>query len=169
MEAIVNPVCTMIGVSGRMKKEKPLSVNDLHVEINALKLEVVQLWRRIETLELANDKDNDDIDLELKLFEDSEFHVGESLNTPNECLNVIEQTISCKYVLKIKLVINLEFTLETLALANTGANRNIIRDGLIPTGYYEKATQALFVANDQKIKIRYKLYKIIVCINDVSL
>lgn len=93
MEAIVNPVCTMIGVSGRMKKEKPLSVNDLHVEINALKLEVVQLWRRIETLELANDKDNDDIDLELKLFEDSEFHVGGSLNSSNECLNVIEDYI----------------------------------------------------------------------------
>lgn len=101
-----------------MKKEKPLSINDLRVEINALKLEVVQLWRRIKILELTNDKENDDTDLELKLFEDFEFHVGESSNT-HEYLNIIEQTISCKYVLKIKFVIDLEFTLETLALEQT--------------------------------------------------
>lgn len=56
-------------------------------------------------------------------------------------------------------VIDQEFTLETLALVD-----NIIREGLIPTCYYEKTTQAMFTANDQKLKIKYKLSNVLVCI-----
>lgn len=37
-----------------MKKEKPLSIQDLKTEINALKLEVVQLRRRKKIMELGN-------------------------------------------------------------------------------------------------------------------
>lgn len=53
-------------------------------------------------------------------------------------LNVIEQTISHKYVIKTKTIINQEFKLKTLTLVNTGAYRNIIRESLIPTRYYDK-------------------------------
>lgn len=103
-------------------------------------------------MELANHKEND-IDSELKLFEDSEFEIGESSNAQKEYLNIIERTVSQKYVLKIKLIINSEFTLVTLALVDTGSDRNIIREGLIFTQYYEKSTQALSIANDQRLNI----------------
>lgn len=72
-------------------------------------------------------------------------------------------------MLRIKIIIDLEFTLETLALIDTGADRNIIRERLILIKYYKKTTQALFTANDQRLKIIYKLPNAIVCINDTCL
>lgn len=39
---------------GQIKKEKLLSIQDLITEINAIKIEVVQLRRRIKILELGN-------------------------------------------------------------------------------------------------------------------
>lgn len=149
-------------VFDKMKKDKPITLQDLRGEINTLKIEISQLKMRIEVLELIdeNNKDNSDIEEEnLKLFEDTEFQLGE---TSQEYLNIIEQTISRQYVLKIKIIINQEFALETLALVDIGAYRNIIREGLIPTKYYEKTTQALSTTNDQKFKIKYKLSNAVV-------
>lgn len=73
MEAIVNPSYTMIEVLDRMKKDKPVSLQDLHGEINKLKTETIQLKMRIEILELIDgNKDNSDKEEEeLKLFENS--------------------------------------------------------------------------------------------------
>lgn len=138
IEAKVNPAYTMTEVLNRMKKEIPLSLQDLRTEINQLKNEITQLKRRIEILELDNpNQEEEEEDLEdIKLFEESDFCVGESSKKEiNEYLNIIEQTIPRRYVIKIKLVINQEFTLETLALIDTGTNRNCIREGLIPTRY----------------------------------
>lgn len=104
VEAVVNHAYTMTEVLG-LKQDKPLSIQDLRTEINSLKIELVQLRRRIEILELANKKQKDD-DSDLKLFENSELNIGESSNTPQEYLIIIEQIISIKYVLRIKIIIN---------------------------------------------------------------
>lgn len=56
----------------------------------------------------------------------------------NEYLNIIEQTISWRYVINIKIIVNEEFTIERLAIVVIGADKNIIHKGLIPTIYYEK-------------------------------
>lgn len=90
----------------------------------------------------------------MKIFEDSEFQVGKS---SKEYLNIIEQIISRKYILKIKIIINKESAMETLALVDIGVDRNIIREGLIPTKYYKKTTQALSTANDQQLNINYQI------------
>lgn len=152
----------MSEVFDKMKTDKPITLQDLRGEINTLKIEISQLKMRIEVLELIdeNNKDNSDIEEEnLKLFEDTEFQLGE---TSQEYLNIIEQTISRQYVLKIKIIISQEFAFETLALVDIAAYRTIIREGLIPTKYYEKTTQALSTTNDQKFKIKYKLSNAVV-------
>lgn len=101
---VVSSAYTMIEVLGRLKKDIPLSLHNLRTEINSLKLEVVQLRRRIEVLELINTKNAKDMDLVLKTLEESEFQIGESSNTPKESynpkdyLNIIERTISRKCV-----------------------------------------------------------------------
>lgn len=77
-----------------------MTIQDLRIEINALKTLVVQL-RRTEILELGNlEKQVEQEDLEnlkhLKIFEDSKFHIGESSKkeeNTNEYLSVIEQAI----------------------------------------------------------------------------
>lgn len=68
--------------------------------------------------------------------------------------------------MKIKIIIDQEFALETLALGDTGADRNIIRECLIPMRFYKKTTQALNTPSDQKLKIKYKLSNVVVCIED---
>lgn len=45
--------------------------------------------------------------------------------------------------------------------------RNITREGLIPTHYYEKSTKVLSADNDQKLKIKYKSSNVVVCIEDI--
>lgn len=85
----------MIEVLDRLKQDKPLLVQDLRIEINSLKTELVQLRRWIEILELTNEKHKND-DSKLKLFKDSEFNIEESSNAPQEYLNFIEQTTSRK-------------------------------------------------------------------------
>lgn len=54
MEAIVNLVYSTMEVLGRMKQEKPLSIQDLKTEINTLKTKIVQLRCQIEIIELGN-------------------------------------------------------------------------------------------------------------------
>lgn len=52
----------MTDVFDRVKKDKPFSIQDLKAEINSLKIEVLQLKRRIDILELvnsANPQEND--------------------------------------------------------------------------------------------------------------
>lgn len=158
VEAVVNLSYTMTKVLDRLKKDNPISIQDLRAEINSLKSKVIQLKRIIEILELVNvNNNNDDNDIDLKIFEDSEFQVGKS---SKEYLNIIEQIISRKYILKIKIIINKEFALETLALVDIGVDRNIIREGLIPTKYYKKTTQALSTANDQRLNINYQIQSV---------
>lgn len=80
-----------------------------------------------------NQEDLENIE-DLKLFEDSEFCIRESSKKDaNEYLIVIEQSISRRYVIKIKIIIDQEFNLEAATLIDTGAYRNIIREWLIPT------------------------------------
>lgn len=130
MEAIVNPSYTMTEVLDRMKKEKPITLNDLKHEINKLKEEVKQLRKRIEVLELVKEVDNDDYEENnLDIMEDLELQIGETSKSKEEnidYLNIIEQTITRKYILRLIIIINKEFTLKTLALVDTGADRNII-------------------------------------------
>ena len=50
-----------------------------------------------------------------------------------------------------------------IALIDSGANMNCIQVGLIPTQYYEKTGQELFVANKEKLDIEYKLQNVHMC------
>lgn len=52
-------------------------------------------------------------------------------------------------------------------MVDTDVDCNIIREGLIPTRYYEKTTQALSTANDPRLKLKYKLSNIVVCIENI--
>lgn len=62
----------MTELLGRMKKEKPLSVQDLRFEVNALKAELVKLQRRIKVIELGNlENQLEESSEHLKLFQNS--------------------------------------------------------------------------------------------------
>ena len=56
-----------------------------------------------------------------------------------------------------------DFKITLKALINTGADQNCIQEGLIPTKYFEKTTEGLRGANNNRLKINYKLSKVHVC------
>ena len=53
-----------------------------------------------------------------------------------------------------------------VALIDSEADMNCVQEGLIPTQYYEKTGQELFVANKRKLNIEYKLQNIHICQNN---
>ncbi|XP_060211923.1 uncharacterized protein LOC132639494 [Lycium barbarum] len=54
-------------------------------------------------------------------------------------------------------------TLNKIALIDSGADKNCIIEGLIPTKFLEKSTSKLYSATGEKLKIDYKLSKAHIC------
>ena len=52
-------------------------------------------------------------------------------------------------------------------MIDSGADMNCIREGLIPSKYYEKSTEKLFSANGTQMKIKYELNNAHVCHENV--
>ena len=67
-----------------------------------------------------------------------------------------------KWFVNVKIVINNEFQVQTIALLDTMADLNCIKEGLIPTKYFEKIKESLHAANGKKLKIHFKLLNILV-------
>ena len=62
-----------------------------------------------------------------------------------------------------------DFKITLKALIDTGADQNCIQEGLIPTKYFEKTTEGLRGANNNRLKINYKLSKVHVCNDGICL
>ncbi|XLT28340.1 hypothetical protein HN873_059632, partial [Arachis hypogaea] len=56
----------------------------------------------------------------------------------------------------IRIVVK-DFVLETIALFDTGADSNCIKEDLIPTKYFEKTTERLSSIMGERLKINFKL------------
>jgi len=52
-----------------------------------------------------------------------------------------------------------DFSTNTVALIDSGANVNCIKQGIVPTKYCEKSKEELASANDTALNISYKLNK----------
>ena len=59
-----------------------------------------------------------------------------------------------KWHARVKIVINKELEIETIALIDSGADLNCIQKGLISTKYYKKTSERLSSANGSQIQIK---------------
>jgi len=130
------------------EKERKVTINDLSREIKQLKSEI-----KILKLEFKDFKQNIPSSSEEKEREDQ----------LNEEFIAQVKTKQQKWRVKIALKIGKAFHKDFSALIDSGADLNCIREGLIPTTYYEKTTQKLFTANNSGLKIKYKLPKAQIC------
>ncbi|KAA0058439.1 Enzymatic polyprotein [Cucumis melo var. makuwa] len=69
-----------------------------------------------------------------------------------------------KIVFKVK-----DFQLEALALIDSGADQNVIQEGLVPSKYFEKTKESLSGASGNPLNIKFKLSKVHICEADVCL
>jgi len=53
-------------------------------------------------------------------------------HVPDDFLNVLTQISSKKYLIKITLIFSDDFKLDVIALFDTGANLNCIKEGVVP-------------------------------------
>ena len=58
----------------------------------------------------------------------------------------------------ITLVVN-DFSTNVVALIDSGANQNCIREGITPTEYCQRTKEQLYSANGEPLYIKYKLNK----------
>lgn len=72
-----------------------------------------------------------------------------------------------KWYSQVKIIIDNDFELDTVALIDTGADVNCIQDGIIPTKFYQKTIERLSSANGGKMKVKYKLPNVYICQDNV--
>ncbi|GAV87015.1 Peptidase_A3 domain-containing protein, partial [Cephalotus follicularis] len=65
--------------------------------------------------------------------------------------------------INITITIQDSFKLQTTALIDSGAQMNCIREGLIPTKYFEKTKQKLSTANGENLRVNFKVTNVHIC------
>ena len=68
----------------------------------------------------------------------------------------LQSITSQKYFLKITIKFSEDFILDTIALFDTGADLNCVKDNIIPRKLQQPSNQTLLAANNQQLPIRYK-------------
>ena len=111
-----------------------------------MKYDIKNLKIRLGTLEM-NDKatpDENDYFQPVKTTKEKGIIIhdddedGASFDHPNEGIFSIEKLIYQKWYIRISLVTGNEYVLDTIALVDSGADMNCIKEGLIPFKYFEK-------------------------------
>jgi hypothetical protein len=129
-------------ILGKKKFKTTVTIPELHSEIKTLKFE-------LQALKQAQQKDSailqhflSKIESQSDTVSDTEDQTIESLalphtltnieHIPNDFLNVLTQISSKKYLIRITLVFSEDFQLDTIALFDTGADLNCIKEGVVP-------------------------------------
>ena len=75
-----------------------------------------------------------------------------------QCLQTFSKATFPKWYAVVKLVV-IDFSINTIALIDSGADQNCIKGGIVPTKYCERTKEHLVSANGEPPSIRYKLNK----------
>ncbi|KAH9734495.1 hypothetical protein KPL71_017395 [Citrus sinensis] len=154
---------TQILDKNKTKKSTP-SIQDLQKEIKDIKLEIKDLKEKqksdSETIQLllqkqlqdnsdneSNPDDGDNIDQNLENIE----------SVPNDFLFVLKQITMRKYLIKITLVFSDDFAIDAIALFDTGADLNCIREDIVPKRFHERTKERLSAANNSKLNVTSKV------------
>ena len=60
-------------------------------------------------------------------------------------------------MIKITLILSKAFEIDTIALFDTGADLNCIKEDIIPKRFHEKANERLSATNNSKLKVKSKV------------
>jgi hypothetical protein len=153
-------------ILNKKKSKTTVTILKLHSEIKTLKSE-------LQTLKQAQQKDSvilQHLLSKIKSQSDTESEPEDQAieshalphtltnieHIPDDFLNVLTQISSKKYLIKITLVFSVDFKLDTIALFNTGANLNCIKEGAVPKRFLQDTSKKLSAANNSKLHIAGK-------------
>ncbi|KAL4199650.1 hypothetical protein AMTRI_Chr03g145930 [Amborella trichopoda] len=158
-------------VSDQHTSQKEPTISDLKKEIKEIKSEIVQLKGRIQILELQQmsqqNSETDEIEFN-DLITDNPIETTGPIETseqPIHSVNLIDKIIIQKWFVQVKIIVAKNYSFETSALIDSGADLNCINEGLVPSKYFDKTTQILNTADGSRLFIKYKLSNASVCNN----
>ncbi|KAH9705080.1 hypothetical protein KPL70_011737 [Citrus sinensis] len=82
-----------------------------------------------------------------------EIKVENIESVPNDFLFVLKQITTRKYLIKVTLIFSDDFAMDAIALFDTGADLNCIREEIVPKRFHEKTKERLSAANNSKLNI----------------
>ncbi|KAH9800593.1 hypothetical protein KPL71_000725 [Citrus sinensis] len=144
------------------KKTKKIvpNIQDLKKEIKDIKLEIKDLKEKqkhdSETIQLLLQKqlqDNSNNESNPDDGDDNDQNLENIESVPNDFLFVLKQITMRKYLIKITLIFSDDFAIDVIALFDTGADLNCIREDIVPKRFHEKTKERLSAANNSKLNI----------------
>ncbi|CAL8991632.1 unnamed protein product [Prunus brigantina] len=151
--------------------KKDISLHDLHAEVKIVKKEILELKQMSYKLQ----NENYDIRQGLNSLLEKESPKNSQPNSPahseksetnEQAINLINHVPFRKWYSKITIIVE-NFEFNTIALFDSGADLNCIREGLIPTTYYKKSKESLSTTSGKLLKLNYEIPKAHVCQNRV--
>ncbi|KAH9704492.1 hypothetical protein KPL70_011491 [Citrus sinensis] len=95
----------------------------------------------------------DNSDNESNPDDGDEIKVENIESVPNDFLFVLKQITTRKYLIKVTLIFSDDFAMDAIALFDTGADLNCIREEIVPKRFHEKTKERLSAANNSKLNI----------------
>ncbi|KAH9736447.1 hypothetical protein KPL71_018114 [Citrus sinensis] len=145
----------------KTKKSAP-NIQDLQKEIKDIKLEIKDLKEKQKTdsatIQLLLQKQlQDTSDKEVESENEDEQKIDNIESIPNDFLFVLKQITTKKYLIKITLIFSDDFAMDAIALFDTGADLNCIREDIVPKRFREKTKERLSAANNSKLNVTSKV------------
>ncbi|KAL9671728.1 hypothetical protein QQ045_009299 [Rhodiola kirilowii] len=128
-----------------------IEINNLTTEIQRIKEKSIYLEQRISKMEKGKEVMTSYYTYE-EIPSDKNFKINES-----HFLSTLEKFIAQKWLVNITLFISNDYSNEFVALIDSGADLNVIQEGLIPEEYFHKTTHTLSHAGGNNLQINYKL------------
>jgi hypothetical protein len=153
-------------ILNKKKSKTTITIPELHSEIKTLK-------SKLQTLKQAHQKDSAILQHLLSKIESQSNTESETddqtieshalphtltniEHIPDDFLNVLTQISSKKYLIKITLIFSDDFKLDTIALFDTGADLNCIKEEVVPKRFLQTTSEKLSAANNSKLHIAGK-------------
>ncbi|KAH9656855.1 hypothetical protein KPL70_022838 [Citrus sinensis] len=139
----------------KTKKAVP-NIQDLQKEIKEIKCEIRDLKEKqksdSETIQLLLQKQlQENSDNESNPDDGEDIKVENIESVPNDFLFVLKQITTRKYLIKVTLIFSDDFAMDAIALFDTGADLNCIREDIVPKRFHEKTKERLSAANNSKL------------------
>ncbi|KAH9659546.1 hypothetical protein KPL70_023886 [Citrus sinensis] len=140
----------------KIKKTVP-NIQDLQKEIKEIKCEIKDLKEKqksdSDTIQFLLQKQlQDNSDNESNPDDGDDIKVENIESVPNDFLFALKQITTRKYFIKVTLIFSDDFAMDAIALFDTGADLNCIREDIVPKRFHEKTKERLSAANNSKLK-----------------
>ncbi|KAH9663275.1 hypothetical protein KPL70_019618 [Citrus sinensis] len=145
----------------KTKKTVP-NIQDLQKEIKEIKCEIRDLKEKqksdSDTIQLLLQKQlQDNSDNKSNPDDGDDIKVKNIESVPNDFLFVLKQITTRKYLIKVTLIFSDDFAMDDIALFDTGADLNCIREDIVPKRFHEKTKERLSAANNSKLNVSSKI------------